>query len=424
MSDETKRWYKLDNAAKLYPAIKQRKWSAVFRVSAKLKEKVDKELLQKALDITLPRMGVFSCRLRPGLFWYYFERNKKRAYVKDDAINPCIRLYRKESDGYLFRVRSFDKRISLEVFHAVSDGYGGLVFLRTLIAEYLKLKGHDIPATNGVLDCADPVSEEETEDGFLKTYNPKATRDWKENKAYQVKGTSDAGHALSIINGLVSTSELKKVSKHYKVSITEFLAGVYLYCLYEAQQEENPKKKLPVILSVPVNLRPFFGLKTMRNFSSYVNPEINPNWGEYTFEEVLHVVHHTLRAEITKKTLTAKLSKNVKAEKSLFVRMMPLFFKNYAINFIYSLAGEKRMTSTISNVGIVDTPDEMKPHIERFDVMLGPPRHNKISCSVCSFEDILNICFTSTMKEAHVEQKFFTFLVKKGLHVKIESNRE
>ena len=175
---------------------------------------------------------------------------------------------------------------------------------------------------------------------------------------------------------------------------------------------------------MPVNLRPFFNSQTLRNFSSYVNPEINANWGKYSFEEVLHVVHHTLSSELTKKTLTAKLSKNVKAEKALYVRMMPLFLKNFAISFIYSLAGEKRMTSTISNVGIIQVPEEMDPFIERFDVMLGPLRFNKISCGVCSYKDILNICFTSTMEETHVEREFFTFLVKKGIHVKIETNRE
>lgn len=424
MNSETKKWYKLDNAAKLYPAIKNRRWTAMFRVSANLTKTVDENLLQQALDITLPRMGVFSCRLKAGLFWYYFEINKKKAVITDDAVNPCIRLYRKENNGYLFRVRCHDKRVSLEVFHSVADGFGGVTFLKTLLAEYLKLQGYDIPATHGVLDCAQKVSKEETEDGFLKCYNPKSTRAWKENKAYQIQGTKQIGHVLNIITGIISVTQLKALAKQYKVSVTEFLVGAYFYCLYNVQKTENPKKKLPVIVSVPVNLRAFFDIKTLRNFSSYINPEINANWGDYTFEEVLHVVHHSLRAGLTKKMLTSKISKNVKGEKSLFIRMLPLFLKNYAIGFIYSLAGEKRTTSVLSNLGIIDVPPQMSPHIERFDVMLGALRLNKMSCSVCSFDDTLSVCFTSTIKQTHVERAFFTFLVKKGLHVKIETNRE
>ena len=424
MSPHDKKWYKLDNAAKLYPAIRNRRWTAMFRVSAKLNETVDKALLQKALDITLPRMGIFSCHLKTGLFWYYFEKNKKQAKVMDDAINPCIRLYTKDSDGYLFRIRSHGKSIALEVFHSVSDGYGGLTFLKTLLAQYFTLKGSEIPVSHGVLNCDEAPTSEEMRDGFLSCYNSKSVRAWKENRAYQVSGTQKGGHELSVITGIVSAKKLKALSKEYKVSITEFLVGAYMYCLYQNQLSDNPRKIRPIIVSVPVNLRAFFDCKTLRNFSSYINPEINANWGEYSFEEILHVVHHDLRSGLTKKALRSKVSKNVKAEKSIFVRMLPLFMKNFLISFVYSLAGEKRTTSVMSNLGVIEVPRQMAEHIDRFDVMLGALRHNKISCAVCSFGDKLSVCFTSTMKETHVEKEFFTFLVKKGIHVKLETNRE
>ena len=369
-------------------------------------------------------MGVFSCRLKIGLFWYYFEKNKKRARVMEDAINPCIRLYTKESDGYLFRVRAHDRRISLEVFHSVSDGFGGVTFLKTLVAQYLKLKGYDIPATHGVLDCAQPPSDEDTEDGFLRYYNKKAVRPWKEQRAYQIKGTREPGHTLNIISGIISVKELKAAAEKHNVTLTEYLVSVYMFALYNIQKKEQPKKVLPITVSVPVNLRRFFDTKTLRNFSSYVNPELNANWGDYTFEEVVHVVHHFLRQNLTKKMLGSKMSKNVKAEKSIFVRIMPLFIKNIIISLVFHIAGETRMTSTMTNLGSIDMPDEMAAHVERFDAMLGALRHNKISCAVCSYNNILNVCFTSTMKETHVEKEFFTLLVKKGIHVKLESNRE
>lgn len=421
---EQKKWYKLDNAAKLYPAIRSRKWTAIFRLSVKLYERVDKALVQQALDTTLQRMGVFSCRLKAGLFWYYFEKNKRQATVQEDAINPCIRLYTKDSDGYLFRVRTHEKRISLEVFHSVSDGFGGVTFIKTLVAEYLKLKGYDIPATHGVLDCSEPPKSDETEDAFLRYYNKKAVRSWKENRAYQIKGTRQAGHTLNMINGILSVEAVKAAAKKHDVSITEFLVAVYMHVLYTVQKKDNPKKIMPVSVSVPVNLRGFFDTKTLRNFSSYINPEINANWGDYTFEEILHVVHHYLRYTLTKKHMQSKMSKNVKAEKSIFVRMMPLPIKNAIINMVFQFAGESRMTSTMTNIGVMDMPDQMAAHVARFDAMLGALRHNKVNCAVCAYQDILSICFTSTMKETFVEKEFFTFLVKMGIHVKLETNRE
>ena len=40
----------------------------------------------------------------------------------------------------MFRIRYYDKRIAIEYFHALTDGYGGMTFLLTLTAEYLRLK--------------------------------------------------------------------------------------------------------------------------------------------------------------------------------------------------------------------------------------------------------------------------------------------
>ncbi len=420
---DLKQWYKLDNAAKLYPAIRSRKWTAIYRVSVKLRETVDEQRLAKALEITVGRMGIFSCRLKAGLFWYYFENNPRLPQVTGDAINPCIRLYTKDCNGYLWRVRAHNKRISLEVFHSVSDGYGGITFLKTLVAQYLSLGGWDIPANSGVLDCSQPPSDEESEDAFLKYYNKKAVRSWKETRAYQIKGKKEEHHTLNIVRGLVRISDLKTAAKKYNVSLTDFLVGVYMYTLYLIQKKENPRRIKPIKVSVPVNLRAFFETQTLRNFSSYVNPEINANWGDYTFEEILSVVHHYLRCELTKKNLAAKMSKNVKAEKNIFVRILPLYLKNRVINLIFQLAGETRITSTLSNIGVVDMPKEMAVHVERFDVMLGALRYNSVNCAVCTFGDMISICFSSTIKETHVEREFFRFLVKMGIHVKIESNR-
>jgi NRPS condensation-like uncharacterized protein len=422
--DEPIKWYRLDNAAKLYPAIKSRKWTAVFRVSLTLTETVDREVLQQALADATARMGIFSCRLRAGAFWYYFEPNKTKPDVMDDAVNPCIRLYRREKTGYLFRVRAYGRRISLEVFHSVSDGYGGLVFLKTIVAQYLRLKGYDIPCTHGILNCAEPVSDAETEDGFLRYYNKKAVRAWKETRAWRIPGTLETGHTLHIITGICSVAQVKEAAKRFGVTMTEFLVAVYMFALYNIQRRDNPKKLLPVKVSVPVNLRGFFETQTLRNFSSYVNPEINANWGEYTFNEIAGVVHHQLRTEITAKTLASKMSKNVKAEKSLFVRVLPLFLKNVAISMIYNMAGENRITSTMSNLGALELPEEMAAHVARFDVMLGAPRYNRVNCGVCSYKGSLHICFTSIIREAEAEKEFFTQLVRLGIHVKIESNRE
>ncbi|NLZ89363.1 MAG: hypothetical protein GX916_07665, partial [Clostridiales bacterium] len=61
-------WLKLDNAAKIYPAVMSRKWMALYRISVTLKDDIDEALLAKALASTLKRIPFFAYRLRRGFF--------------------------------------------------------------------------------------------------------------------------------------------------------------------------------------------------------------------------------------------------------------------------------------------------------------------------------------------------------------------
>jgi NRPS condensation-like uncharacterized protein len=136
------------------------------------------------------------------------------------------------------------------------------------------------------------------------------------------------------------------------------------------------------------------------------------------------LVHHYMRYEITEKHLNARLAMNVKSERNLLLRVAPLFMKNWALFLAFKLVGERLFTSTLTNMGIVDVPDEMKPYVSYFDCMLGPPRYNKVGCAIISYEAQLCINFTRTIRESYVEREFFCFLVRQGIPVKVSSNQE
>jgi hypothetical protein len=46
-------WFKLDNAAKIYPASHSRHWSNMYRLSATLYENVDLNVLEQAVKNTI-----------------------------------------------------------------------------------------------------------------------------------------------------------------------------------------------------------------------------------------------------------------------------------------------------------------------------------------------------------------------------------
>jgi len=286
------------------------------------------------------------------------------------------------------------------------------------------LCGHAIPPTHGVLDCSEPPKPEELEDDFFKYANLKASASRKESKAFHLEGTDLPPHSLNIITGQIPLDKILAEAKKYKVSLTEYLVGVYLYVLVNIQKSTGCKRPRPVKICVPVNMRRFYNSTTLRNFASYVNPGIDPRYGEYAFEEIVMLVHHYMRYETTEKHLNARLASNVKAERNLLMRIVPLFIKNWTLSLVYKFVGESRFTSTLSNLGAIDLPEEMKPHVEYFDFLLGPPRFNKIGCAVNSFGGLLCINFTRIIEETTAEREFFRFLVRSGIPVKIFSNQE
>ena len=57
---EKKIWYKLDLSAIVYPTLQRRDFSSVYRLSVLLKEPVNPEILQQAVDAALVRFPTYK----------------------------------------------------------------------------------------------------------------------------------------------------------------------------------------------------------------------------------------------------------------------------------------------------------------------------------------------------------------------------
>lgn len=425
MSETGKRWLKLDNAAKIYPAAQNRMWTAMFRESVTLKEPVDNKILEQALRDTLSRLPSFAVSLHKGVFWYYLEQLDGAPPVCEDARNPCSKLEPRHNGGFQLRVRYFDRRIAVEFMHTLADGMGGMTFLKTLTARYLELKyGASIPKGAQILDCADAPAPEEMEDSFLKnTGRMSASR--HEANSFRIKGTHELDRFLNVTTGIVDSSLIHSKAREKGVSVTEYTASVLIMAIARIERKTLPHKRKPPVIkvSLPVNLRRIFPSRTLRNFASYINVGIDPAFGEYTFDEILSIVHHQMGIELNEKSLRAKFTANVQTEKNIAMRIMPLFIKNIAMKLAFNLVGDIKTSTTISNLGVITVPPEMAAYVERMDFLLGPLSKNPVACGAVTYNGKLYLNFTRTIEESVVEREFFTSLVKLGIPVLIESNR-
>ena len=419
-----KRWMQLDNAAKIYPAAKRRDWTALFRLSAEMTEAVDPQILFQAQCLTLLRFPGFALKLKRGLFWYYLEQHHGAPEIRGDVGNPCVRIKPSENDGFLFRLRYYERRIALEVYHVLSDGAGGMSFMKTLLAEYLRLKyGAEIPRGSEILDCNEPTQQGELEDSYIK-YAREIRHGRHEKNSYYIDGTPETDDFIHITSGIVPVKDILAKAKGYGVSLTEYLTALMITAIDKIQREEihQTHRLQPIKVCVPVNMRAFYPSITKRNFSYFVNIGIEPKYGQHSFEEILQIVRHQTGLEITEKMLNARFSDNVRSEQAKILRIMPLFIKNFAMRLVFNRVGDRKTSTCLSNMGNTALPEEMSKYITRMDAILGPLSRNKVVCATISCNGTMIINFTRTMKESILEKEFFRLLVKEGVPVKIETN--
>ncbi len=423
MAQEQKlRWMRLDNAAKIYPAARNDNWSNIFRLSASLYETVDIPVMERALDITIRRFPSIAVRLRRGVFWYYLQQISQAPPIYPECSYPLTKMHREDVRRCALRVIVFENRIAVEMFHSLTDGNGALVFLKSLVAEYLHQRYQiAIPVEKGVLGRLDEPQPEEMEDSFLKL-SGKVTASRKESTAWHLSGTPEPEGFLHLTCMTLSVAEVVDLAHQYGVSVTVFLASAMLKALQNLQREIEPNSKKPLKVQIPVNLRSIFPSQTLRNFAFYTNPEIDPRLGSYSFSEICSVVKHRLGLDITPKQLGMRIAANVNSEKMLLVRLMPLPIKNLVMKAIFNAVGEKKACLSLSNLGKIQLPDVMEQYVQRMDFILGVQAAAPNNCGVLAYKDTLYINFIRDVQESGLEYHFFRVLHELGLEVTVESN--
>jgi NRPS condensation-like uncharacterized protein len=312
--------------------------------------------------------------------------------------------------------------ISLEMIHVLADGHGALTFLKTLLAQYFIEQGMDVPATNGVLDVSEKYSPDEIEDSYHKYARIKVPIAWKETSAYQPCGPEMEPGKTAVTTGIIDLPSLLEKSHENNVSVTEYLAAFIMQSLCVSQQRSGSSKQLPVRLFISSNLRKFYPSNTMRNFSYFCGPCIDPNHGEYTIEEIFSQVHHQCGIMFTEKIQNAFISRNVSIEKNLLMRNTPILIKKPLLATMFNLFGTRNISMLFTNIGAVDLPPAIRDKVERFDTMADRVGNIKVICGAMSYNNKVTVNFTRTISHPYVEDCFFEMLERQGIPVTVERN--
>ena len=413
------RWDRLDNTAHLFPVIAGENMSNVYRISVTLTELVQPDVLQQALNIVLPKMDGFNLRLRMGVFWYYFEENGKPApKVREESNFPCRYIQQNQNHSYMFRVTYYKYRINLEVFHVLTDGMGGINFLKELTYQYLRLAHPELKEKVG--DSLNSGTSLNREDSFLKNYKKSSAKGYQTKKAYLLKGEHLGPGEFGVMHGYMQIPQLKEVCHRYGCSINEYLVSVYIWSVYTECMKGMPSAS-PIRVAVPVNLRPYFNSITTKNFFVMVSAEFHPTKEVYTFAEVLAIVRDNLRSQINREHLEKLFSYNVSNEKLLAARAVPLFLKNIAMKLVYTKSALAN-TTTITNIGNIGVDEEYRPYVEMFHAFLAMSKGQHLKGTICSHGSTLVFSFSFDLKDVSVQRGFFRKIAADGIEVELDTN--
>ncbi len=415
MSEST--WYKTDNVAKVFLASLNRRDTRTMRVSCTLTEQVKPDLLQQAVESALDLRPQFGVRIRRGFFWHYIEGTDAQPKVTEEHGRPCPLLYGREYGGTLhFAVTYFGRRINLEMFHALSDGTGVMEFLYVIIGEYMKL-AHPEEMKN--LSTGSGASYGDmTQNGFSQYYGQNsegAQIPVTENKkAYHNPGRKLPYDQLQFLEISMDSSEIISRSKAMGVGLTSYLGALLVLAMYKDMPALM--KKMPITVSLPVNLRQFFPSETSRNFFNSMNVTFDPK-SITTPEEVARSFDEQMRENLKPENIARQMDAYEKIERYFFIRMVPLVIKQPVVRY-FSRMENKRISFVMSNLGKFTVDERLKPYVESFSAFCA---HSEIFMTIYSYNGVLKLGVSYAYGDTRFLKNFARSLSEDGVKVTVNS---
>lgn len=369
-----------------------------------------------ALNEIIADFPFFNCILKRGLFWYYMEDTNIIPMVEEDNLPACSQIYFQGRKNLLYRVNYYGRRMNLEMFHVLADGTGAFMFFKRLIVKYLSIK-HGIPVEE--VDDLSSV-EEKNGDAFSHFYEKqkglKQLKELSKAKAYQLSGELDENILPHLVEGTVSAKKFVSIAKENHTTVGVLATAIYIASVIDVMTVRQ--KKRHVIVSVPVNLRQFFESATARNFYGVIKIDYDPMNFDGNLESIIHTVNDAYKEQLSEETIRQNMNSYAALEHNLAVKIAPLILKDFTISK-FDRAAKKGITSSMSNLGRIDMPDEVSPYIDRFSAFM--TAQSQQIC-VCSFNDKMVFGEVSPYKTHAVMLAFFRRLTSMGINVELATN--
>lgn len=295
-----------------------------------------------------------------------------------------------------------------------------MFFLKVLLTEYLRLTGVDIYSNDKIIDSNSVINPEELENGFKKIPLGNILKGNKtgylELPVSQFVGKLSRIKPCGVIQFKLDASKLKEVAKKYNTTVTGYLLS--LIFLTGKSTINKSHGDLGVLL--PVNVRKFYNTKNIRNYSLFCRVRL-PMKKITNIETIISNINNQLKEKNTKEFMSRIIIETKCSIK--FFKYIPLILKRTGAKNYYAYISSGASSTTFSNLGVVELPDNISKYIECMDFIINTSINNKVSCSVVTVNNITTFSISKMTTFTKFEEKFYELLYNDGLISVVEGSK-
>lgn len=327
---------------------------------------VDGAILHQTLFDMMKRFPQMYVGIKRGETKYILIENNSEFPIFHEDGNTIRAIGGKDTNGYLFQVCYWEKRITFDFLHALGDGTGFVTFVKSVIFRYLQLADFPVENDGTILTVDQAYTEEEGENAIRKIMNlPASLPEWfNPGAAFQIPGTTtDGDPSDTIVEIRMPFDRLYSIVKSYRSTPVIFIESLFSDAIYEQYKSTIGDKN--IIAFVPVNLRPFFPSATTRYFFTVAVLTHNRDSSQEDFLHLLEAKKKYLYEQTKPEFLAYLVQKQAKGVEMLM--SMPCSIEEKTAMMNYGIeAALKSYTYIITNMGNFALPASMASYIADF----------------------------------------------------------
>lgn len=380
-----------DGAGIIYPYVADKNWNSVYRIEAVLKRTPDPDAVRKAAAALREKYPYFfGTVVKVGSCLALAPSKKCETVFRSTGV--YCKPFDLQNGLPLIRFIYSSNKISLEMFHCLTDGHGGVEFMKEFLREYAKFAGAaDGAESTYTPDKCDLTNTTDTfSDIYDRVYMPNVKKTGRfMSDAHQFDKTEQTPLTVDTIN--IPFERLHTVSHRLGVTVAMLLAAIQIKAIFASESIVGRK----VRLSVPVDIRRFFGSTSCRNSSLYILVEADRH-DAMDFKGLLEYVKYQFTDRISTEKLYAMARANVEQARMKAFTSLPLPLKKGLLKFGYSHLGENQFTATLTDIGPINLDFPGCDIVKDIYFILGKQKTKPVNTAVTTFNGTLKLVVSHT----------------------------